>query len=329
MPAALACLLLQLLLLPVQGGERLRRTDLVRLLSSAALPPDELAALIRRNCLSFAPTGRDRADFVALGADSSVLREIDGCVRRAALPRRASAPAGAAPRPAGPVAPAPAAGPATVTLSPPAPAPVSSARTGFVLGVGQHAAAGTPPPLPLVFEARDTGGAPVSGEEVALSAVNGHVAATRVVTDSNGRIRVELTLGPRVGAVQVTATVGAIERQATLYAELGAAVTLALRCGEAGISGRVSFTPRVAVVLRIRAQEAFGNAAPVTGLQAAAGDRGVLRVAFVGADSAGGLVRVEPRDEGSTSLVVVASRQREDLSVTVAKRPVPSATHCP
>jgi hypothetical protein len=337
MPAALARLLL-LLLLPVQGGERLRKTDLVRLLSSATLEPDELAALIRRSCLSFVPTGRDRADFVALGADSSVLREIDGCVRRAAAPRRASPrraspPAGAAvaPRPAGPVAPAPATGPAAVTLPPPARrrAPVAAARTGFVLGVGQHAAAGTPPPLPLVFEARDTSGAPIPGEEVALGAVNGRVAATRVVTDSNGRIRVDLILGPRVGAVQVTATLGAIERQATLYAEPGAAVTLALRCGEAGISGRVSFTPRVAVVLRLTAQDAFGNAAPVTGLQAAAGDRGVLRVAFVGADSAGGLVRVEPRDEGSTSLVVVASRQREDLSVTVAKRPAAGATHCP
>src|SRR5204863_4207981 len=100
------------------GGERLRKTDLVRLLSGLTLAPDELAALIRRSCLSFTPTSRDRADFVALGADPAVLREIDGCVRRAAAVRP----------------------------------PLSGVRSGFVLGVGQHGAAGAHPPLPLMFE---------------------------------------------------------------------------------------------------------------------------------------------------------------------------------
>ena len=72
MPAALAGLLL--LLVTAQGGERLRKTDLVRLLSNVTLAPDELAALVRRNCLSFTPSGRDRADFIALGADAAVMR---------------------------------------------------------------------------------------------------------------------------------------------------------------------------------------------------------------------------------------------------------------
>lgn len=328
MPAALTRVLQWLfLLLPAQGSQRLRKTDLVRLLSNATLAPDELAGLIRRNCLSFSPSGRDRADFVALGADSSVLREIDGCVRRAGT-RRVSPPAraprvqpgargaesGAAPPSRGPAATVP---------------PVSAARTGFVLGVGQHAAAGSAPSWPLWFEVRDTSGAPVFGRDVALSVVNGHLAVARAATDSNGRVRVDVTVGPKVGAVSVTATVGALERQATLYADPGAAVRLGVRCGETELSRRVSLTPHVAIVLRVSAQDAFGNAAPVTGLQAAAGDRGVLRVAFVGVDSAGGLMRVEPRDEGSTSLVVVASRQREDVSVTVAKRPPPGGTHCP
>src|SRR5207302_7645597 len=80
------------------GGERLRKTDLVRLLSGLTLAPGDLAALIRRSCLSFTPTRRDRADLVALGADPAVLREIDGCVRRAAA-RASEAP------PAPPAAP--------------------------------------------------------------------------------------------------------------------------------------------------------------------------------------------------------------------------------
>lgn len=328
MRAALTAWLLPLLVLAAQG-DRLRKTDLVRLLSSATLASDELAALIRSNCLTFAPTGRDRADFVALGADSSVMREIDGCVRRAGA-RRVPPSARIEARPARPAVAAPRPAPPAAAPQPPARrAPISAARTGFVLGVGQHAGAGTSPPVPLLFEARDTTDGPVSGQEIVLGVTNGRLAATRVVTDSNGRVRIDVILGPRVGPVQVTASVGTIERQATLYAEPGAAVTLAVRCADAQLAGRVFLVPRVAVVLRIAAQDAFGNAVPVRGLQAAAGDRGVLRVAFVGADSVGGLVRLEPRDQGSTSLVVVASGQRADLSATVASLPPANGTHCP
>ena len=277
------------------GGERLRKTDLVRLLSGLTLAPDELAALIRRSCLSFTPTSRDRADFVALGADPAVLREIDGCVRRAAATRP----------------------------------PLSGVRSGFVLGVGQHGAAGAHPPLPLMFELRDTAGLPVAGHEVALSVTNGRVGAPLVVTDSRGRVHVDVTLGPRVGPVEVTAQAGAIERQATLYADPGPAAKLTLRCGEARVDGRMSLAPGGAAVLRVTAQDAFGNEATVTGLQAASGDRGVVRVTFVGTDAAGGLVRVAPGGAGSTSLVVVASRQREDVRITVALAPVAGVTLCP
>ena len=314
MPAAVACLLV--LVVALQGGERLRKTDLVRLLSSVTLAPDELAALIRRNCLSFTPSGRDRADFVALGAGPVVLREIDACVRRGAAPRPAPTPA----RPTPVATPAPLPVPRS---------PVSGVRTGFVLGVGQHAAVGMRPTHALLFEVRDTVGAAVGGQEVRLGATNGHLTATRLVTDTNGHVEVDLTLGPRVGPVQVSATVGAIERQATLYAEPGPAVQLAVRCGDEMLGARVAFAPRGVVVLRVSAQDGFANAAPVTGLQAAPGDRGVLRIAFVGTDASGTLVRVEPRDEGSTSLVIVASGQRRDLSVTVAKQPPPGIAHCP
>ena len=328
MPAAVACLLV--LVVALQGGERLRKTDLVRLLSSVTLAPDELAALIRRNCLSFTPSGRDRADFVALGAGPVVLREIDACVRRGAAPPRAPRPARSTPEPVAHTVSGPTATPVATPAPLPVPRPpVSGVRTGFVLGVGQHAAVGMRPTHALLFEVRDTVGAAVGGQEVRLGATNGHLTATRLVTDTNGHVEVDLTLGPRVGPVQVSATVGAIERQATLYAEPGPAVQLAVRCGDAMLGARVAFAPRGVVVLRVSAQDGFANAAPVTGLQAAPGDRGVLRIAFVGTDASGTLVRVEPRDEGSTSLVIVASGQRRDLSVTVAKQPPPGIALCP
>jgi hypothetical protein len=73
------------LLLVVTGGQTrqpLRKTDLIRHLSGSALGKPEIADLIRRNCLSFTPTERDRADLRALGADAGIMARIDECVRR-------------------------------------------------------------------------------------------------------------------------------------------------------------------------------------------------------------------------------------------------------
>src|SRR5207237_7329651 len=148
----------------VRGGEPLRKTDLLRLLPRLTLGPHELAALIHRRCLSFTPTSRDRADLVALGADPAVLREIDGCVRRATAP-----------------------GASEATAAPPR-VPLSGVASGFVLGVGQHAAAGAHPSLPLLFELRDTAGLPAAGREVALSTTNGRRGAERGGTAASGRV---------------------------------------------------------------------------------------------------------------------------------------------
>src|SRR2546428_11440146 len=79
------------------GAEPLRKTDLVRLLSVGTLGPGELAALVRRTCVSFAPTSRDRADLAALGADSAAPREIEQPARR-----RGAGPGGPRARPGGP-----------------------------------------------------------------------------------------------------------------------------------------------------------------------------------------------------------------------------------
>jgi hypothetical protein len=328
------------------AGERLRKTDLVRLLANPTLATGEVAARIRSTCLTFTPTVRDRADFVALGADSSVLREIAACARRPAklgVPaRRAQAAAASARTSPSTVTPTrretPALAPratgapgarAAGAVAPQRPPPLSGVRTGFVLGVGQHGTVGAHLPFPLLFEVRDTGGAPVPGQAVGVAVANGRLGTTRAVTDSNGRVHVELILGTTAGPVAVSATVGTIVRQATLFAEAGPAARLVLRCGKGGITGRLGLAPGVPAVLRVTAQDGFGNEARVTGLQAAAGDRGVVRVASVDIDSAGGVVRLAPGEEGSTSLVVAASAQREDVSVTVARQPMAGATHCP
>jgi hypothetical protein len=82
-----------------QGTQPLRKSDLVRLLSTGTLPTADLVRLIRRNCLAFTPSERDRRDLQAVGADAGVLAAVDACARGGAR-------AAATPRPGGTETPA-------------------------------------------------------------------------------------------------------------------------------------------------------------------------------------------------------------------------------
>src|SRR2546430_15136709 len=65
-----------------QGSEPFRKTDLVRLLTAGPIPADEIAVLVRRNCLTFQPTARDRADLRTAGATDAVFAAMDQCARK-------------------------------------------------------------------------------------------------------------------------------------------------------------------------------------------------------------------------------------------------------
>src|SRR5438445_10698833 len=95
--------LLLALLLVTQGAAPLRKSDLVRLLSASAMSSVELAQFVRRNCLTFEPTERDRTDFQRLGADRALLDAVDRCARRTTV-----TPVVAPPRPPRPPPPPPA-----------------------------------------------------------------------------------------------------------------------------------------------------------------------------------------------------------------------------
>src|SRR5262245_6855967 len=172
----------------------LRKSDPIRHLSSSALTTAELADLIRRNCVSFTPTDRDRADLRALGADDGVMRSIDGCLRRGATvatppPAPAAARVQRAPSAARPAAPVPTATPRPAAPPPPvvrAPAVVSASRTGFIAGVGQRGRVGTRLRQPLIFEVRDTANAPVVGRAVVFLAAGASLQEVRATTDSDG-----------------------------------------------------------------------------------------------------------------------------------------------
>jgi len=65
----------------------------VRLLATGALKQRDIAALVRRNCVTFRPSERDRAELRAAGADQEVLAAIDQCLRARTGSRRALGPA--------------------------------------------------------------------------------------------------------------------------------------------------------------------------------------------------------------------------------------------
>src|SRR5258706_9647047 len=79
----------------------LRKSDLVRLLSAAEMSAGELAQLVRRNCLTFDPTSRDRNDLQLMGADGTLLAAVGEGARREA-PRGGGAPPPPAPPPPAP-----------------------------------------------------------------------------------------------------------------------------------------------------------------------------------------------------------------------------------
>lgn len=62
----------------------LRKSDIVRMLSGSTYSVDEVATIVRSNCLSFAPTERDLSDFRELGANDAVLTAVRDCAARGA-----------------------------------------------------------------------------------------------------------------------------------------------------------------------------------------------------------------------------------------------------
>jgi Big-like domain-containing protein len=336
----------------LQQAQPLRKTDLIRVLTGGALSKPEIADLVRRNCLSFTPTPRDRQDLVTLGADSVIMRNVDACAAGAAArvaaappppptarPRAAarSAPPAATPvrrpvqaAPAAPVAATPASRPGPVVpppgaLAPPAaslpPAVPAPTRTGFVSGLGQRGVVGQRAALPLVFEVRDSAGRPLGGVPVVITVSNGRLISATTLTDSAGQVRGTVLLGERAAPTVVTATVGGgrILRQATLYPAPGPPTRLVADINGQSVDRQLEIEPDLVTNLHVGIQDAFGNAVPGPGVMAAVADEGVLKVIRVTPDSLGATVSLRPgRARGaSTTLALQAGAVRLDLRASV------------
>jgi len=331
MPQALSALFA--VVLAMQGPAPLRKSDLVRLLSGAVMSPVELAEMVRRTCLTFEPTDRDRNDFRLLGADASLLAAVDDCGRRKAPRRTAVTPVRTTHRSPSarppPLLPIPAAQPPPVFQVQRVIVRVSAERSGFVSGGGQRGSVGTQLPRALVFEARDSAGAVLSGQAVTFTGINARIQPGAAATDAAGQARVGVTLGERVGSATVIASIGVVEKQVAFNVAAGPAAQLAVMCGTASVAGHFAIRPDSVIVLRVAAQDGYANPTPLLGLRAAVADARIFRVLGVSQDSAVGTVTLKPDQPGTTSLAVIANGMRQYLTVTVPPRAAPGKTDCP
>lgn len=315
MPAAVTLLLALLLL---QGNAPLRKSDLVRLLSGSAMSPGEITQLVRRNCLTFDPTERDRNDFRQLGAEAALLAAVDECARRRSAPRPVSVTPVRSVRPTPPPPPPPT--PPTV--------PASAERSGFVSGGGQRGMVGSRVPRAVVFEVRDAAGAPLANRLVVFTGVNARTEPATAPTDAAGQARVGVTLGERVGNATVIASIGAVEKQVAFNVAAGPAAQLLVTCGAAALSGRFTMRADSVVRLRVVAQDGFTNGTTLLGLRAAVADARIVRVLTVTQDSLMGQVTLKPGQPGTTSLAVIANGMRQYLTVTVPPRAAAGRVDC-
>ncbi|HEY6090854.1 MAG TPA: Ig-like domain-containing protein [Gemmatimonadales bacterium] len=328
---SLVGMLLATLALQGSGGAPLRKSDLVRLLSGADMSSGELAQLVRRNCLTFDPTARDKNDLKVMGADPAMLAAVDDCARRTARGSNANRRAPPIAR-ATPVRTTPPPAPVAPRQPPPPPAPpavvASATRSAFVSGGGQRGTAGSQLPRPVVFEVRDSTGAVLARQTVSFTGINARVTPPTAATDALGQARAGVTLGERVGSATVIASVGAVERQVAFNVAAGPAAQLVVMCGQTSVTGHFAVRPDSIVLLRVAAQDGFANPTALLGLRAAVADARIFRVVGVTQDSVAGTVLLKPDQAGTTSLAVIANGMRQYLTVTVPPRAAPGKVDC-
>jgi hypothetical protein len=194
---------------------------------------------------------------------------------------------------------------------------LSEGRTRFVVGAEQRGPVATPLAQPLVFEVRDTTGAPVPGQSVALSATGGTVTPAVSLTDSTGSVRMRVTLGERAGPVVVAAKVGNLNRSATVYAEPGVASELLVLRDSAVVKGSLALLTRKPALLHVVARDRYGNETALANFTAVATGP-AIRLKGATVSGSQGVVTLEPRSRGSGDLVLRAAQLEARVPVQVA-----------
>jgi hypothetical protein len=180
---------------------------------------------------------------------------------------------------------------------------VAGASTGFVSGFAQSGVARTQLAEPLVFRAVSRSGKPLAGRLVWFRAHNADIVPDSATTDSNGVAELRVTLGTRAGTAIVTASVDSVSTPARFrVAPAGASDLVVERDGVRVDGGRTLVTQDTTFVLRISAEDVYGNVAPIGSVARALADMQrrfnaqsrLLRMLRVQADSSQATVTFRP-----------------------------------
>ncbi len=215
---------------------------------------------------------------------------------------------------------------ATFAPAPPPPPPVPEVprpapqHTGFAVGMGQRGRVGETAAQPVVFEVRDSGGAPLVGFPVTLQIVNGRLLGAARETDAQGQVRAQVVFGDRAGVPTViTGSAGAIVRETMLYPTPGPPAQLVVLLDGNALTGQVVFQSGRVATLRIFCRDAAGNSVPLAALSGATRDERLLRVTGVTSDSLGGSITVTAERAGATTLVIQGTGLRAEFDALVRR----------
>jgi hypothetical protein len=181
-------------------------------------------------------------------------------------------------------------------------------------------------PQALAFHVRGASGWPLAGRLVVFRARNASIAPDSAVTDSAGRIQLDVTVGARPGSAGVSARVESVEKQLTVLVSPGAPVGLMLeRDGVRVDGGYLRVYVGIPFDLMLKEHDGYGNVVSSPGLARQVEEirarfnaaRKLLRLVEVRADPFGAVLTFRPIAVGSTDLTLAVSGISKSVSVDI------------
>lgn len=285
-----------------QAESALRKSDLVRYLTGSTYSKPEIAAIVRRNCLAFVPSARDRQDLKQLGATDEILREIDRCVNSG---NRASS----SEAPSKPAAPAPPVTPTLTVIN-----GLASATSGSVAYISVDLARGE---------------TPVPGARLMLKGATNIPGGARsdpvAITDNSGRATFTVPAGTHAGTYRMTVATSD-------GSPLDGTTAVSLSTMPAGASLATVNPPAIAIgagargtrELSVAVNDAFGNPVSKTTVQLRPYPQrtglGTLTETTNDAGVAKFSIQTQPLQAGDSLVVSVGDRAVTSVRVTAAEQ---------
>lgn len=285
-----------------QAESALRKSDLVRYLTGSTYSKPEIAAIVRRNCLAFVPSARDRQDLKQLGATDEILREIDRCVNSG---NRASS----SEAPSKPAAPAPPVTPTLTVIN-----GLASATSGSVAYISVDLARGE---------------TPVPGARLMLKGATNIPGGARsdpvAITDNSGRATFTVPAGTHAGTYRMTVVTSD-------GSPLDGTTAVSLSTMPAGASLATVNPPAIAIgagargtrELSVAVNDAFGNPVSKATVQLRPYPQrtglGTLTQATNDAGVAKFSIQTQPLQAGDSLVVSVGDHAVASVRVTAAEQ---------